>query len=76
MLKKTLITFAFVICGFVNLQATTPNSFVQPVEINQEVEEQQELACSKCGNKKRHLVSLIADDILVGCPKCKDKRHA
>lgn len=76
MLKRTLVTFTFVICGFMNLQATTPDSFSQPVEINQENEEQ-ELACSKCGNKnKRHLMSLTSDNILVGCPKCKDKRLA
>lgn len=76
MLKKTLMTIMFVICGCMNLQATTPDSFSEPVEINQETNEQEELACQNCGKKRHKHLVLTTDNILVGCPKCKDKRLA
>jgi hypothetical protein len=77
MLKRTLAIFTLAVCGLTSLQAMDATSFSQEIEINQETEQQDELAacCGKRKHRRPHKkkrASLVVEETSA-CKKCKDK---
>lgn len=78
MLKRTLAILTLVICGSMSLQAVEgTSSSSQSIEMKQSAE-QQDLFAGCCGKRRPHKkrqASLPVKNTMIGCGKCKGKRH-